>query len=267
MSRETPSEYVRKLPWKGQYFFSYEDFAKHFPDKGGPYLRVALKRLSNSGKIVSPWSNFYVVMPAEYALLGKIPPVFYIDALMRHLGRSYYICLLNAAAIHGSSHQSPQSFSVMVEAPSIRNVVKNGTKLNFYERKNIPALYVEKLKTQAGDINVSSPLLTALDLVRHETSVGGLSRVATVLDGLVHKLDFTKAGQDLFDNFSMAVVQRLGYILDIVLGEKECADFLYRKVHERGFRRVALKSGKPVHEAVYDAKWKIWVNQNIEIDE
>lgn len=267
MLRETPSEYVKKLPWKGQYFFSYEDFATHFPDKSEPYLRVALKRLSNSGKIISPWSNFYVVMPAEYALLGKIPPVFYIDALMRHLGRSYYICLLNAAAIHGSSHQSPQSFSVMVKAPSLRNVVKNGTKLNFYEKKDIPAPYVEKLKTQAGYINVSGPLLTALDLIKYESSVGGLSRVATVLDGLVHKLDFTKAGQDLFDNFSVAVIQRLGYILDRVLEAKKCADLLYGIVQERGFRKVALKSGKPTHEALCDAKWKIWVNQIIEIDE
>jgi hypothetical protein len=64
-------------------------------------------------------------------------------------------------------------------------------------------------------------------------------------------------------------LQRLGYILDVVLEEKEVADSLYRllKVASASIQAVPLKSGKPADDYELNARWKVIVNQEIEIDD
>jgi len=64
-----------------------------------------------------------VIVPEEYRPYG-VEQSFFIDALMKHLQREYYVCLLNAAALHGSAHQAVMRFSVMISAPSLRDTQK-----------------------------------------------------------------------------------------------------------------------------------------------
>ena len=66
----------RKLGVRGYYTFTKEDIEKQFPSAGKVYIKTALYRLASKSKIVSPWRNFYVIMPVEYSLKGVIPPVF-----------------------------------------------------------------------------------------------------------------------------------------------------------------------------------------------
>lgn len=49
----------------------------------------------------------------------------------------------------------------------------------------------------------------------------------------------------------------------------ELADDLLRKIKEVGitFRKTALKAGKDSDNCDYNAKWKIIINEEIEIDE
>jgi hypothetical protein len=42
--------------------------------------------------------------------MGIVPPEFYIDDLMKHLTRPYYVSLLNAAAFYGAAHQNRKFF-------------------------------------------------------------------------------------------------------------------------------------------------------------
>ena len=65
------------------------------------------------GKICSVWQGLYAIIPVEYSSVGMIPPVLYIDDLMKYLGRPYYISLLSAAVFYGAAHQRPQEFSVI----------------------------------------------------------------------------------------------------------------------------------------------------------
>jgi len=63
-----------------------------------------LKRLIKKNKIYPVFKGFYAVIPIGYALMGIVPPEFYIDDLMKHLARPYYVSLLNAAAFYGAAH-------------------------------------------------------------------------------------------------------------------------------------------------------------------
>ena len=75
-----------------------------------------LQRLIAKGEVFSPAQGFYVPIPPEYrAWGGAIPSAEFIDQMMRHLGRRYYVALVSAAEIHGAAHQRPQVFQVMVD--------------------------------------------------------------------------------------------------------------------------------------------------------
>lgn len=262
------SDWIEEKVMRGYYTFTIEDVKKNFPQFGDAYVRTSLYRLTIKKKIISPWKGFYVIMPIEFALKAIIPPVFYIDALMSFLNKKYYISLLNAASFYGASHQRAQTFSVITEAPKLRNTAKTGTSILFFSKKNIPAKYIRSHKAQSGYVNVASPELTALDLIENEKHIGGLNRVCTVLNELVDSIDFDKLNKDFFDLASAPIYQRLGYILESILEREDLADKFKSKFPlSLAMRNVPFKIGKSTEDCEIDKKWKIIINQEIEIDE
>lgn len=271
MSEKTESlaDWTESRILRGYYTFTRGDVRTQFPDISDDYLKLSLHRLVSRGKIVSPWRNFYVIMPVEYALKGVIPPVFYIDKLMEFLHRRYYVSLLNAAAFYGAAHQRAQTYTVTIELPAIRDTKKNGVSISFISKKEIPERDVVKHKTQTGYVNVSSPELTAVDLIENEKKIGGLNRVCTVLNELVESVDINKMDECFLYAAPISVFQRLGYILDNILEREEMASSLYERLLSADikFRKTPFKVGKPIEGCETDEKWKIIINQEIEIDE
>lgn len=64
-------------------------------------------------------------------------------------------------------------------------------------------------------------------------------------------------------------LQRLGYILDEVLEEGEAAESVYSLLKSSGFvlQYAPLKAGKSSEGCERNSKWRIIVNETIEIDE
>ena len=217
---------------------------------------------------MSPVQGFYIIVPTEYRLKGVVPPVFFIDQLMRFLGRQYYIGLLNAGAFYGAAHQRPQTFTCIVDGLPIRSINRKGITILFHRKANIPMAFTRQFKTQMGYVNVSSPCLTALDLILFEQHNGGLSRAATVLAELVPELNFSEQPVELLQCFSTPIIQRLGYILECVLEEQATADELFALAKQANisFRKVVLKVAKPETDNL-NKRWKIIDNQPIEIDD
>lgn len=268
-------EYRNYIGWiqgraiRGRDFFTKAEFLESFANVNEKTLTVALSRLAESGWIASPWQNFYVIVPTEYKLKGIIPPSYYIDQLMSFLGRGYYVSLLSAAGIYGAGHQRVQAFYVMADGTPLRDGVKNGTKLVFTQRKKILKTQVRQIKTQTGMMNVSSPLMTALDVIYLEGKIGGLSRAAEVIAELDEAFDLSDRDYELLTIYPVPVIQRFGYILDL-LGYEEHAGWLRQACLVLGmkFRYASLKGGKPQEEACgRDERWKLVLNCDIEIDE
>jgi hypothetical protein len=74
-----------------------------------------------------------------------------------------------------------------------------------------------------------------------------------VLEALSLKLDFTKLDADFMKVASAPVFQRLGYLLDCVLGEESIADSLHALMKAGGMKMkaVPLRLGTSVD----NAKW------------
>jgi predicted transcriptional regulator of viral defense system len=277
MKKTTIMESFESIPkWleakaiRGHFVFTKSDLCSAFPNLSLNARKRAISRLIAKKTIVSPWQNFYVIIPMEYKLTGIVPPQFYLDQLMDFLDSEYYVALLNAAEYYGAAHQRPQNYAVFVGKKNLRSGFKAGSEILLYYRKHLPIDYIRKFQTTTGYLNVSSAELTALDLVDSEQEIGGLTRTATVLSELIEEINFTTAHQGVLRFFPVPVVQRLGYLLEVVLDEYEKAERLYALTQQVGlrFRKVALKSSKEINKSLeINRKWKVIVNQEIEIDE
>ena len=75
---------------------------------------MALHRLVKAGRLVMPRSGFYVIVDAQHRSVGTLPPEWFIDELMKNMGKQYYVGVLSAAQSHGAAHHRPQEFQVIV---------------------------------------------------------------------------------------------------------------------------------------------------------
>ena len=132
----------------------------------------------------SVYRGYYVIIPTQYVLRGSVPATYYIDQLMSYLQKPYYVCMLSAAEMLGAAHQRPQQFSVMTTFPKRRVVSTRNVTIDWYYRDGLPEEALITKNTETGTIRISNPLLTAADLVQYQQHVGGLSRVATILEEL-----------------------------------------------------------------------------------
>lgn len=262
-------DWIKDLQKLGRITFSHKEVKDRFPTLTEPARRNALNRLATKGEIVSVWKGFYVIVALKYAIRKMVPPVLYIDDLMKYLNRTYYVGLLNAAAFYGSAHQQPQDFFVLSKPPALRDTTKKGIRINFISRKEIPTSLLQSFKTETGYVLVSSPELTAADLITYQREVGGLNRVSTILNELAESLHMNILNEIFFANVPVSTIQRLGFLLEKVLEQTKLANKLLEKAKENGytFQKISLKSGNKTEGCAIDSKWKIIINEEIEIDQ
>lgn len=265
----TIREWIRDREIGGFPTFSVDDVRQTFPDYSEQVIKNELFRLSKQGILYPVYKGFYVIIPPQYAAKRMVPPIYYIDQLMSYLNKPYYICLLNAAEILGAAHQRPQKFSVMTVFPKSSVSSSKNNSLVWGYRKEIPSDFLLFKNSETGVIYYSNAELTAIDIVHYEQYIGGLSRAATILDELAEKLDFRKASDNLFNYTSIATIQRLGYILDDILEQKEIAEVLHSELltYVKRFRYIPLSTHKTDENAEKNTRWKVYINSIIETDE
>ena len=270
--RVTLAEYVTELQSKGRIVFAAEEAVAALGTNRGAFLDAA-QRLQKRGLLISPRKGFYVAVPPQFAFWGAPPPSWYVDALMRQELQPYYVGLLKAAELHGATHQAVMEFQVVTDKRMSR--IRAGRNLIFfYYRKEMAAIMdgIVDIKTDTGRMKVSSPALTALDLLRYGKGSAGIDNVATVLSDLGSRIDGDQLAF-LSLRFEKPVVQRLGYMLDILDRRS-----ITRKMHEmlssrgkppwteldRAEARDPLFAPDPVER---DQRWRVVVRRLPEIDQ
>lgn len=255
---------------RGEATFSRQELVADFSHLSEQTIKNNLNLLIKKGQIFPVFKGFYSVIPISYSLIGIVPPEFYIDDLMKYLNRQYYVCLLNAASHYGAAHQKPQIFSVITSLPTLRDTSKRNVKINFIAtRKEIPRKWIISVRGENGDFLISKPELTAADLITFQKEIGGLNRSCTVVCELMESVKFGKLDKCFFDYVPTSTIQRLGYLLENELGQTEQANILFSKArtHNCKFQKLPLKSNKSVENCEINDKWKIIINEEIEIED
>ena len=270
--RSELSAYMTRLLSEGQMVFSREDAQKALGVSRRALLDAA-ERQQRRKHLISPRRGFYVIVPPQYLGWGAPPPSWYIDNLMRHEDRPYYVGLLKAAELHGASHQAVMEFQVVTDKRLPRIKVGRSA-IAFYYRKDMEAVAnaIEEQKTDTGRMKVSSVELTVLDLIRYPHAGAGLDNIVTVLSGLAYRIDPRKLSK-ISSAFERSVIQRLGYLLD---------QFSERNVSRALFDAVSRGSALPWVELEpalasdpdfapepieRDERWRVVVRRKPEPDE
>ena len=258
--------WIEGLPKRGRISFSMVEAERRFSSLPKKAIRSSIYRLIEKGRVYSAWRGFYVIVPDEHALMGFVPPIEYIESLMAYTGHKYYVGLLSAAAIYGAGHQQPQILTVVSDSNDIRS--KRNSSILFIAKASVPESYLIEQNAGYGKVMLSSPELTAIDLICYENRIGGLNRAVDIISEL--NLDFKKSGNDLWQMYKTPIIQRLGFILDNVLGLEEIGADVYSQVQAAGihFRKAMLDpiSKQPGGEFQENGKWKIIINCELEIE-
>lgn len=263
------AEWIEISELKGMRYFSFSEVCTQFPNLSRQVVKNNLFRLRKEQKIYSPYREFYVILPTQYRLRAAVPPMFYMSELMEKLGRKHYFSLLSASVLWGAAHQRPQIDHVTIEAPGLFTASKQKRDVEWIVRASIPEKFVLTKPGEDGDIHYSNAELTAVELVQYEQKSGGLSQVATVLRELLEHTDFAHASEGVFQVCKDTAVQRLGYIVECVLGEERQGEVIYhewtRCCPAPHFIKLSTRSSEAVSRR--DERWKIDVNATIEEDD
>lgn len=226
--RSALSSYMTRLLSEGRVVFTGAQ-AQEALSIGKGALLDAAERQQRRKHLISPRRGFYVIVPPQFLAWGTPPPSWYIDSLMCHVGRPYYVGLLKAAELHGATHQAVMEFQVITDKrlPKIR---AGRSAIVFYYRKDMDAIAsgLGDHKTDTGRMKVSCLELTTLDLLRYRYAGGGLDHIATVLSDLGGRIDPARLAA-LSSAFERSIVQRLGHLLGR-LGYRDKAILLYEAV-------------------------------------
>lgn len=258
----TLREWIEALPEEGRYVFARPD-VDAVTDASAAAIKMTLYRLKKSGAIVAPKRDFFVVVPREYRAAGCPPASWFIDDLMRHMGRRYYVGLLSAAALHGAGHQQPMAFQVMVDSAE-RDIEVGRIRIDFHMSSIFDGAVAQPMQTETGTMLVSTPETTAFDLVRFPAASGYWSNIATVLSELAEKLD-PEALAARSMHVARTDVQRLGWLLDLV-EQPELAGALAATLADKRLLPTPLTGARESAGAPLDARWHVLVNDDVEAD-
>ena len=257
----TLSGYIHDLQSRAVYIFTQEELPKVL-EGGHEAIRKAIARLLASKQIVRLHTGLFCIVPVEYQNVGAPPGVWIIDALMSYLRQPYYVGLLTASALHGAAHQQPFEFQV-ITTKQVKPLSLGRSCIKFYTKHLCADTPAEMKKSDTGYFKVSTPEVTAFDLLKYINNVGSLQNVATVLQELAAKIDPKKlvAAASYFD---LPTIQRTGYLLE-TYGEVAMTDKLLEWVTSKKPRVIALRSDlKPL--GIKNTNWRIIVNDEIEVD-
>jgi len=262
-------DYIISLREKGEFCFTSSQALKAL-NVSQDALRMSLVRMRNKKQIVTLYKRFHLIIPPEYRSIGCLPADHFIFAYMKFLELDYYVCLLSAARYYGAEHQKSQIFQVMTTKQL--KVVKCGkVTVQFIYKKNIKNIPINIFDVPTGYINVSTPEVTTMDLLRYQKRSGGINHIATVLTELIASIDPKKLLQLVQASDEIVWVQRLGYILEQLnpietKNWQKSIDLLKKFVKKKSPAYTLLVNDGDDESTAKDADWKIIVNYKIESD-
>jgi predicted transcriptional regulator of viral defense system len=260
--------YIDQLRQAGRLSFSREE-AQQALGVSKAALGMALARLKKKGEIASPYRDFYISIPPEYRSLGCLPADQLIPPLMKFIGIPYYVCLLSAAAIHGAAHQRPQIFQVMV-SKRMRQIECGKIMIQFIFKKNLLGLPTQLFAVPTGYLTLSTPELTAMDLLLYPRQSGGISHIATVFTELIEAINADKLLLLAQSSEESGWIQRLGYLFEQIEPEEtanksQCIALLKDYIQNINPSYIPLVPGK-VKGSAWNKAWKVIVNSDVESD-
>lgn len=246
----------------GQFVVSVDQIAR-----AGQLTHIAVRRqlehLSERVQHLPGRPSAYLIVPPEHRARGAPPVAAWLDAYFRLRGQPYYVGLLSAAALHGSSSQALQVTQVLTSKP-MRPMDLGRLHVDFYVKKHLQQTPLSSLAGMPAPLAVSSPEATVLDLIAFSDRMGGIRRATDVIADLKEVISLAGLRAALHTETHTSTKQRLGYILNI-LGLDRMAEEVQRSLPKR-LAVTPLQIHAPVTQRANDARdpWMVLDNVGLE---
>lgn len=261
----TVSEYIFHLQSIEEYSFSWVEL-QHFCNKTKTSLKRELSRLVAKNKLINIRREFYLIIPPRYSKQRQIPIQLYVNKLFKTLKREYYLGLYSAAKFHGASHQQTHQEYIIIDYPKIGDIERNEIKLRFFTTTNWPQGNIIEKKSDAGIFNISSPALTAVNLIQYQNKIGGINRMLAVLEELIEEITIKDISELLQWYSHKSTLQRFGFILEELGAEIEIISEILEHLNSSKYFPTLLVPRSNQKVGKVNNKWKIEVNTKLEND-
>jgi hypothetical protein len=226
-------------------------------------VRRQLEHLSHRVERLPGRPSAFLIVPPEHRARGAPPVTAWLDAYFRLRDQPYYLGLLSAAALHGSSSQAVQVAQVLTTKLT-RPIDIGRLHVDFYVKVHLQQTPLSALAGMAAPLAVSSPAATALDLIAFNHRIGGISRVIEVIADLKSVMTVVGLRTALRAETQTSVKQRLGYVLSI-LGLERMAEEVRKSLPKR-LALTLLQTESPVAHGSRVARqpWMVLDNVGLE---
>ncbi|OQX80154.1 MAG: hypothetical protein B6D64_03700 [Bacteroidetes bacterium 4484_276] len=258
-------EFIKHLLSIENYSFSLKEITQQ-TDGEGTSLKFELARLIDKKEIINLRKGFYLIIPPRYSKQGQLPIQLYIHKLFKGLDRNYYLGFYSAAKFHGASHQQTQRDYVMTEIPKLNTIKKNTFDIRFFTTAKWPDKNIIDKKSDAGIFKISSPALTAADLIHHQTKLGGLNRMLAILEELAEEINQNDIAELLTWYPHKSTLQRFGFLLEEVQADQNLNTQIKEHLQQSKFFPVLLSPKSGQKPGAVDNPWKVDVNIKLESD-
>lgn len=258
------SDYIKHLQSVEEYSFSWDELVKKC-NKTDTALKRELSRLVTKKEIINLRKGFYLIIPPRYSRQGRLPIQLYVDKLFTYLDSKYYLGFYSAAKFHGAGHQQVQREYVMTEK-SFPHIKKYSFDIQFLTTSKWPMKNILEKKSDAGIFRISSPALTAVDLIHYQTKLGGINRMLAIIEELSEEINRQEIDDLLTWYPHKSSLQRLGYLLEELQVEAHLYSDIRKHLEESRYFPVLLSPKSKERPGSIHNNWKVDVNIKLESD-
>lgn len=261
----TIADYIKQCLSVEEYSFSLNELQAVL-DKSETSIKSELSRLIEKKSIVNLRKGFYLIIPPRYSKQGQVPIQLYIEKLFRYLNRNYYLGFYSAAKFYGASHQQTQRDYLMTEKSKLNDIKKNTFDIRFFTSSKWPSKNILDKKSDAGIFKISSPALTTVDLIHHQTKLGGLNRMLAVLEELIEEINQNDIAELLTWYPHTSTLQRFGFLLEEIGADENLSKQVQKHLDKSKFFPVLLSPKTGQKPGAVNNFWKIAINIKLESD-
>jgi len=265
LQKQTVANYIKQLLSYEEYSFSLNELIENI-NKTEIAIKRELSRLISKKEIVNLRKGFYLIITPRYSSAQKLPVQLYSEKLFKYLGRNYYIALFSAAKFHGASHQQIQRDYIITENPKYNDISKNIIDIRFFTTSKLTGKNIQLKKSDAGIYKISSPALTIIDLIHHQTKLGGINRILSVIEELSEELKESDLIELLNWYPYKSTLQRFGFLLEELKINEEFQELIFKQLKEIRFFPVLLSPKSNTKPGAVNNRWKVDVNVKLEDD-
>lgn len=251
---------LRAIQAQARYLFRPAEFGSLTGNEvGSGALKSALARHSRHGRIalVSKKPAAWLIVPPEHMHYGAPPVGWWLHDYLKYTEPHYYLALLSAARHWGSGHYALQATQVMVGSQRAPQTVGR-LRLDYTHKKNIDKTPVVLVSTTVARMRVSTREATLLDLIRHQSGIGGVEAIVRIAHDFAPALEASNLVQALNALDQTRAAQRLGFVLEkLSLLEMATVVDAWLQKRRRTLQPLEVGDCSEPGELVTDHRWSL----------